>query len=304
MVHLNEGFISRTIDLHGDAGRDWLAGLPQLLSSLEDLWGIEAGEAFPNLTYNYVTPAIQLDGTEAILKVGVPAPHFEQEAECLQRFAGNGAPFLLKFDPHSGAMLLERIRPGTDVQDLEEEVAIEACISVMKQLHTAPLLDAQLPTVQDWWMGFERYRKLYPGSAGPLPENLLIQAEGLYSDLVKSMETSVLLHGDLHHGNVLIGTRLPNIAIDPQGVIGEPAYEVGAFLRNPLPELIARDDLDAVLDTRVGVFSALMNIDKERVASWGFSQAVLSAIWMVEEHGSGWEGTIEIASALYKLSST
>ncbi len=303
MVFLRQGFRSRILDLHEEVGRDWLADLPQLISSLEELWGIQAGEAFPSITYNYVTPATQLDGTDVILKVGVPGPHIENETECLQRYAGKCSPFLLEYEPAFGAMLLERIRPGTAIQDLEGEKAIVASVSVMNGLHQASLSDAKLPTVQDWWLGFERFRKLYFGGTGPLPENLVLEAEGIYADLVSSMEKSVLLHGDLHHGNILVGTRLPFIAIDPQGVIGEPAYEVGAFLRNPLPDLLDREGLDDILEYRVAAFSDLLSIDKDRIAAWGFSQAVLSAIWIIEDHGSGWEGTLEIAYALRKISS-
>ncbi len=40
--------------------------------------------------------------------------------------------------------------------------------------------------------------------------------------------------GDLHHENILAAERAPWLAIDPKGVIGEPAYEMGALLRNRL----------------------------------------------------------------------
>jgi streptomycin 6-kinase len=62
-------------------------------------------------------------------------------------------------------------------------------------------------------------------------------AESLFRELIASSESPVLLHGDLHHFNILSARRQPWLAIDPKGVAGEPAYEPGALLRNPNPEL-------------------------------------------------------------------
>ena len=72
------------------------------------------------------------------------------------------------------------------------------------------------------------------------------------------------------------------LAIDPKGVIGEVEYEIGAMLRNPVerPELfISRD----IIERRVKQFVDRLSLDCERVLAWGFSQAVLSAIWDVED---------------------
>lgn len=303
MIEQQTGFTTRVIDLHGEVGRKWLEDLPQLIASVQKQWGIRVDEPFPALTYNYVSPAIQGDGSEAILKLGVPGPHIEHEAECLHRYDGEGAPFVLEHDSALGAMLIERILPGTNIKELNDITAIEAAVSVMERLHQASISNTNLPTVQDWWLGFQRLRKVYSGSTGPLPGKLVDEAESIFAELAGSMNDPVLLHGDLHHENVLAGSRLPWIAIDPQGVIGEPAYEVGAFLRNPFPDLLGRKGLDKVLEQRVAAFSELLGIEKDRIAGWGYSQAVLSAIWTLEDHGAGWEEMIDIAHILRKISS-
>ena len=298
MTELPKDFTTRIIDLHGEDGHQWLENLPILIASIEEQWCIRVDEPFHTLTYNYVAPATREDGSEAILKLGVPGPHVEREAECLHQYDGHGAPYMLEHDSVLGAMLLERVRPGTDIKKLKESEAIEVTVTVMRQLHLAPISDTKLPTVHDWWNGFQRLRKQFSGSTGPLPDRLVDEAESMYAELAGSMDRSVLLHGDLHHENILAGDRLPWIAIDPQGVIGEPAYEVGAFLRNPMPDLLSWSGLDRILKKRVLVFSELLGIDKQRIAGWGFSQAVLSAIWSLEDHSSGWEGAIEVAHVL------
>jgi streptomycin 6-kinase len=303
MIKLQSDFTTRIIEMHGGVGYVWLKGLPSLIASIEKQWCIQAHKSFPNLTYNYVAPAIQDDGSEVILKLGIPGLHIEHEAECLRRYDGKGAPFILEYDPELGAMLVERVRPGANIKEITEAEAIEAAVSVMQQLHQAPISGNNLPTVQDWWLGFQRLRKSYSSCTSPFPERLVDEAESIYAELAESMGGSVLLHGDLHHGNILAGGRLPWLAIDPQGLIGEPAYEVGAFLRNPYPDLLNWKYLEKILEERIATFSDLLSIDEQRIAKWGYSQAVLSAIWTLEDHGSGWEGAIEVAHALRTISS-
>ena len=63
------------------------------------------------------------------------------------------------------------------------------------------------------------------------------KAESLFAGLLASMDAPVVLHGDLHHFNILSAQRQPWLAIDPKVVPGEPAYETGAFIRNPIPDI-------------------------------------------------------------------
>jgi streptomycin 6-kinase len=92
----------------------------------------------------------------------------------------------------------------------------------------------------------------------------------------------MLLHSDLHHYNVLFDRELGWTAIDPKGIVGELEYEVGALLRNPgeLPELFTNQ---ATVERRLKILTTLLPVDHARVLQWSFAQAVLSAIWTVED---------------------
>lgn len=61
----------------------------------------------------------------------------------------------------------------------------------------------------------------------------------------------MLLHGDLHQDNILAVAREPWLAIDPKGLVGEPAYEGGSLLRNPQDQLLALPDPKPLLARRV-----------------------------------------------------
>jgi streptomycin 6-kinase len=100
--------------------------------------------------------------------------------------------------------------------------------------------------------------------------------------LCASQRLPRLLHGDLQHYNVLFDSHRGWLAIDPKGVIGELEYEVGAALRNPYenPQLfISR----STIERRLEQFTNQLNLNYERTLRWGFAQAVLSAIWLIED---------------------
>ena len=141
-------------------------------------------------------------------------------------------------------------------------------------------------------------RERYGGGTGPLPEALVDRAERLFAELLASMSGLVVLHGDLHHFNILAAERQPWLAIDPKGVVGEPEYEVGAFLRNPTPDLLSNPHAGWILSRRLDQFSEELSFDRERLRNWGMAQAVLSAWWSIEDHGYGGEEAIAFAELL------
>ncbi len=111
----------------------------------------------------------------------------------------------------------------------------------------------------------------------------------------------LLLHGDLHHWNVLSAQREPWLAIDPKGVVGEPAYETAAWLRNPVGMLLNRDRPGEVLERRVSILSDELGFDRERIRKWGAVHGVLSAWWTYEDHGHPGEEALEVARLLAAL---
>jgi len=168
----------------------------------------------------------------------------------------------------------------------------------MRQLWRPVPPNHPFPTVNDWGRGFARLRQHYEGGSGPFPTRLLEEAEALFAELSASMAESVLLHGDLHHDNILAAQRQPWLAIDPKGLVGEPAYETGALLRNPLPELLKAPQPGRILARRVDQLSEELGLDRERVRGWGLAQAVLSAWWSVEDTDQIGEGALTCAELL------
>jgi streptomycin 6-kinase len=81
-------------------------------------------------------------------------------------------------------------------------------------------------------------------------------------------------------------------------VLGEPAYEVGAWLRNPYPALARWPDARRKQARRIAIFAEILGWDAQRLWGWGFAQAVLSAAWSDEDGEADAETWLAIARSL------
>ena len=219
------------------------------------------------------------DGRRVVLKLTKVSDE-AHAGKVLQAFGRSGAVEV--YEAETGAMLLERLEPGEQLVSLvrrgDDDEATKILAQVIEKLahHQAP---DECPTVADWGRSFDRY--ITSGSQ-QIPHELTRKAQVVYHNLTQSQRTSMLLHGDLHHYNVLFDRERGWTAIDPKGVVGELEYEVGALLRNPIeqPELFTNR---ATIERRVAILTTLLPLDRMRTLQWSFAQAVLSAIWGVED---------------------
>jgi streptomycin 6-kinase len=130
-----------------------------------------------------------------------------------------------------------------------------------------------------------------------MPEDLVGEAETLFAELFASEGEKFLLHGDLHHGNILSAGDGSWLAIDPKGVVGEAAYETAALLHNPVGALDGPDPR-GLLERRLDVLSGELGLDRDRIRVWGLAQAVLAAYWGLEDGGRVWGEALAFARLL------
>jgi streptomycin 6-kinase len=305
VVGLPALFQQRIRVIHGDeAGAQWLRDLPQMLRRLERAWHVAIGPPIGELSYNLVCFGHLATGQQIVVKASPPGIHMEREANALLHFAGKGAVNLLAYEASAAALLLELVAPGRtlelDYDFSQDEAHTRVIAAVIRKLHS--ISDAPVPsgflTTAEWAEAFTRYRGQF-GSGGPLEPKIVDQAEGVMRDLSASQDQAVLLHGDLHHGNVLSSNQGWK-AIDPQGVIGEVAYEVGPMLHNPHSLFHVQCDLEAVLNRRVEVLAEELAVDADRIRGHGFSQAVLSVLWSIEDGEDDWQECLRVAEVFRK----
>jgi streptomycin 6-kinase len=278
-------FTRNVVGNWGEDGRRWLERLPALVEDVAVEWGLTVGSPYP-LSFNYVAPARRADGLGVVLKLGLAtAGHVAREADTLGFFGGRGAVEVVRRDDSRGALLLERAEPGHTLRTLvreRDEEATAVLIDLMRRLHRPAPDGLVLEELSERVADFDGYLARFPG-AGPLPRPLVEQARELWVDLCASAGQRVVLHGDLHHENVLAAGREPWLAIDPHGVIGDPGYEVGPVLYNPFD---GDEPVLKLVPARVEQFADGLAMPVDRVAAWGFVQAVLSEVWDVEGGGT------------------
>jgi streptomycin 6-kinase len=281
----------------GDDGERWLAALPGLLDEVAHDHDLTIGEPY-GLSFHWVAPATRADGSAAVLKLGVPAGHLDVEAEVLRIYDGRGAVRLLGHDRERGLLLLERATPGVPVTALVpagDEAATAALIGAARRLHRPPPPGHTLPHLREYAGDFRAHLDRFPGD-DPLPRRLVERAAALFDDLCASSPGDVVLHGDLHHDNLLSAEREPWLVIDPHGLAGDPGFECGPMLYNPGPD--NRDgDLLALVPARIEQLADGLGLPLDRVLAWGFVMGVLSEVWTAQG-GTPGSRALDVATLL------
>ncbi|MDA1079162.1 MAG: hypothetical protein O2840_00505 [bacterium] len=284
---MDKQFSKKIISLAGNDGKAWLVNLPNLVKHYEEKWQLECFEPFP-LSYNYVLPAKTKSGKPVVLKIGFPNNHaFIHEINALKLYASIGAIKVIQEDLVNQAVLLERAVPGTRIGDiLPDSKQISLVSEVIKKIHQPIPLQSvfNFPTLSDWAKAFEKYRRNYDITTGPIPVRMFEEAEETFSQYDGDERTSVLLHGDLHNDNILLSER-GWLTIDPKGVIGNQEYEVGTYLRNPLTDLPENSNFKSMVKNRVLQFSDELGLDRKNILNWTFANAVISLLWFLEDEG-------------------
>lgn len=296
--------LSQTIlHLQGPAGQRWLTSLPAHLARIAEKHALTLSDPFPNLTYNLVLPATAADGRPLVLKLNVPNAELTSEIAALRHYDGRGAARLLHGDPDEGYLLLERLDPGTTLlkAPMDDEAATRLAATLMQQLLRPAPDDPALHPLARWTGGLARLRATFGGTTGPFPANLVDRAQRLFAELLATPGPPLLLHGDLHHDNILAATRQPWLAIDPKGLAGDAEYEVCAWLLNPQPWHGRQTNLPALLSRRLAIFAEMLPCDPHRLRAWAAAHAVLSAWWTYEDHGRVAHDTLTIAHKLAAL---
>jgi streptomycin 6-kinase len=233
----------------GAAGRAWLDSLPKARAAASAEWELEVGRELNGGVLAWVLEARTPDGRDAVLKLAGPWDRPRDEIAALRRWAGGPAPRLLHADPDRGALLLERIRPGTPADDAHAaDVA-----PLLEALHVDPPAGTPaLATVvrQRVALAVEQERAR--------PERAATALETL-EKLEQDSPPSRLLHGDFDDRNILRCEVRGLVAIDPLPAAGDPAYDAAYWAHaNRRPG--ARERAEAI--------AAALGLDPLRVRRW------------------------------------
>ncbi|MBM6618807.1 aminoglycoside phosphotransferase family protein [Bacillus suaedaesalsae] len=289
------------IAIHHEKGKQWLQELPQLLKRIEKKYAITFTASSPfKLSYNFVVPAVNVEGKRVVVKMSVPNKELEREANWLTHYQNGQIVTLLEYDHEDGFLIMEHLQPGVPLSHImDDTLAVEVTAKLMESIWQEPKVGHSFPSIVDWTQGLNRIREKFNGKTGPFDQKLVDLAEERFRYLFHTMKLPVLLHGDLHQDNILSSDKGWKI-IDPKGVIGEREVDIIPFLRN---YLWTHDSPREVLEKRVNQFSDLLDLNKERILLWGYSLSILSAWWLIEDGQSqeSFDQTLNLALLFHEL---
>jgi streptomycin 6-kinase len=268
------------------------AGFKSGLRIAEELirrWQLSFTETIPGANYCLVFGVKDAEDRERVLRVPLSAEERGSGYYAQLAFSGSGGVTVYRHDEPTGSTLMTRLRPGAMLSDagLDAKTEVEICCGVIRSLDCGATQGAA--KIADWYMPFFAVNE-----TEGIPRDLLHQAQSIADRLLATTAKGVLLHGDLHHFNLLShGNEW--FAIDPKGVIGDPALEPAAFIRNPCTTIRQVKDLPALMRTRIQCFAEGLGLPTGRIWEWAFAHNVLSAWW--DDPAERWK-TIEVVEAI------
>jgi streptomycin 6-kinase len=267
----------------GAAGQLWLDNLPERIACAADRWRLDLGEPSPAAGTGFVCPARDAAGRDVVLKVAFPDEEHVAGVEALRIWAGRGCVRLLATAEGDTELLMERLLPGThlfEVEDEEQEIAVTA--GIMGQLHRRPPETHGLPDFRAWTDKALRRRAARADVGDDLFPERLIEALQQTMDDLEALDRPAVLHGDLHHENILFDGDRGWLAIDPKGIIGDPLLELGRYCSNQLQRAPGPHAVNRLLDRRIAAFARELGEPEDRVRAGAAAEVIMCMGWELE----------------------
>ena len=257
-------------------GERWAAGLPATIAALERNWGIAVGARLAGGTSSYVAEATTADGGRAVLKISVPGVGFDRQVRTLQAADGRGYVRVLAADPGRDAALLEPLGVALDRSGLPPERQLAVLADLLPQAWAVPADDA---APRDKAAELADFIGDFPPS--PLVDEALRCAER--RSAAYDPGRCVVLHGDAAAANVLQRPGDGWVFVDPDGFVGDPAYDRGVAVRDWCAELLGAPDPAALLRS----YCRLLGGDPDATWDWGFLERVSTGLYIRSLGGDG-----------------
>jgi streptomycin 6-kinase len=227
----------------------------------------------PIITRNSRLLPVRRGETPAMLKIAVEAEE-RRGAAFMLWWNGEGAARVLAHD--GDALLMERAMGEDSLVEMarngRDDQASRILCAVAMTLHTpreCPPPSAVLP-LSRWFKALDPAASIHGG--------ILVEAAAMARKLLAEPQDLVVLHGDIHHGNVLDAGPGGWLAIDPKGLVGERGFDFANIFRNPNPEIATAPGR---LARQANVVAEAAGLECERLLKWILAYAGLSAAWIL-----------------------
>ena len=257
------------------SGDDWLEKLPEVAQQAVDLRELSVERVqVPGGRSSLVVLVRQADGTPAVLKLAPRRARPESERAALARWGGLGAVQLVEPFAAEGVLVLERLHPDVSVRSLPEAKALLEAAGTLRRLWVEPPGDHAFETVAE---RTGRQARVMRGS-GPGVASLVSAALEAREALVAAPPEVRLLHGTFRQSKVLAAERVPWLAVGPDPVVGECAFDLARLVRDRVEDLIATPSGASTTRRRIKRLAESLDVDQERLRGWTLFRAVESGV--------------------------
>ncbi|WP_157983889.1 aminoglycoside phosphotransferase family protein [Nesterenkonia muleiensis] len=255
--------------------------LPSLVAELTDLWSLSIEKFLDAGATSIVLSASDDAGTPAVLKISPDQEFLARQVTMLRHLTPTTrVPAVLRSAHSAGAVLLERVLPGHTLSSADAPLpTVQDWAALLHDLHAAPaegvtdLLDDRCEEM------FERIgqRQRNPVVRERVPDIVWAETVDLCRELLGSNAEKVVIHGDLHLGNVLASDEHGLVAIDPKLCLGDPCFDMVDFAMV--------EGGPAEIASCAGQLAEIVGVDRSRMLAWTKVNAVVSSISYLTFYG-------------------
>jgi streptomycin 6-kinase len=257
-------------------GDEWLERLPEAVEQAVALRELTVERVqVPGGRSSVVLLVRRADDTPAVLKLAPRRARPESEAAALSHWGGLGAVQLLDADAADGVLLLERLHPDVSVRSLPEAKALLEAAGTLRRLWVEPPSGQAFETVAE---RTGRQATAMRATADLEVVPLVDAALTARDELLAEPPERRLLHGTFRQSKVLAGERMPWLAVGPDPVVGECAFDLARLVRDRVEDLIASPSGASTTRRRVKRLAESLEVDQERLRGWTLFRAVESGV--------------------------
>lgn len=256
------------------------ATLPATVAGLAAEWDLEIDALLDTGATSVVLSATGTSGAPLVLKLSPDESFLRRQQRMLDHLQPTGrVPAVVAAAP--AALLLERVLPGDPLDGPGvAPPSPETWAALVNDLHDTAV--ASVPErlearCEDMVVRIGT-RQRRPLVRTVVPDETWARAVARCRELLADGADQVVLHGDLHLGNVLAGDDRGLVAIDPQMCVGDRCWDV--------MDLVVAEGDPTTMTNRAREIAPLLGVDVERVLAWSAADAVITAISRVAWYGT------------------
>lgn len=246
---------------------------------------------------NGVYYAVSDEYGPVVLKVHNNCDSLSREYRTLMEMQGESCARAYAFDGINGLLLEKRILPGTTLkEEPDREKRLASFVQVFEAIHTVPEIRSDYPSYLNWVR--DACKTVSHSGNRELSEGML-RAVAIAEKMFEKYSERMLLHGDLHHDNILKDESGNYRIIDPKGVVGPLVFDIPRFVLNEMDD--TEDSLRKVhIDRVIETLSRQLEYPSDDLYQLFFMEIMLANAWCFEAGEEIDENDLKFAVSMMK----